>query len=243
MTDVRLAYLVCATPRSGSTLLCKALARTGVAGRPEEYFEALPHSGLPRQPREYVDGIPEARALPPLRRDAPLPQFADRLAEAQRLGTTPNGVFGAKVMWGYFAPVLDGLGRAPEAQLPGLRYVLVRRRDKLRQAISLWRAVQTAQWNADDRAGGEPAYSRAAIDLLRGRLADEEAAWERWLAGRGALALTYENFEERPGDAVAAVLDHLGLEAPAGAPADAPLRRQADALTEDWVRRHTERAA
>src|SRR3954452_18480605 len=48
-------YLVCATPRSGSTLLCHLLDDTGIAGHPEEYFEALQHSGLPRQPEEYFD--------------------------------------------------------------------------------------------------------------------------------------------------------------------------------------------
>src|SRR3712207_7978474 len=49
------SYLVCATPRSGSTLLCHLLEQTGVAGRPEEYFEALRHSGRPRRPHEYFD--------------------------------------------------------------------------------------------------------------------------------------------------------------------------------------------
>src|SRR3954468_23615004 len=46
------SYLVCATPRSGSTLVCHALEETEVAGRPEEYFEALRHSGRPRRPEE-----------------------------------------------------------------------------------------------------------------------------------------------------------------------------------------------
>ena len=32
------SYLVCATGRSGSNLLCGLLRGTGVAGRPEEYF-------------------------------------------------------------------------------------------------------------------------------------------------------------------------------------------------------------
>src|SRR3954466_4170968 len=50
-----LSYLVCATPRSGSTLLCHLLDQTGIAGHPEEYFEALRHSGLPRRPHEYFD--------------------------------------------------------------------------------------------------------------------------------------------------------------------------------------------
>ena len=51
------SYLVCATPRSGSTLVCHALEETGVAGRPEEYFEALRHSGRPRRPEEYFVGV------------------------------------------------------------------------------------------------------------------------------------------------------------------------------------------
>ena len=54
------SYLVCATPRSGSTLLCHLLSQTGLAGRPEEYFEALRHSGIPRRPTEYFD--PERHA-------------------------------------------------------------------------------------------------------------------------------------------------------------------------------------
>ena len=33
------SYLICTTPRSGSTFLSEALASTGVAGRPEEYFQ------------------------------------------------------------------------------------------------------------------------------------------------------------------------------------------------------------
>jgi LPS sulfotransferase NodH len=32
------SYLICATPRSGSTLLCEALRITGLAGNPDEYF-------------------------------------------------------------------------------------------------------------------------------------------------------------------------------------------------------------
>src|SRR4051794_11021098 len=52
-----LGYLVCATPRSGSTLLCELLTSTGVAGRPAEYFEELRATSLPRQAREYFTGF------------------------------------------------------------------------------------------------------------------------------------------------------------------------------------------
>jgi hypothetical protein len=49
----RLSYLICATPRSGSTLLCHALDATGISGHPDEHFEVLLETGRPRQPRDY----------------------------------------------------------------------------------------------------------------------------------------------------------------------------------------------
>src|SRR5204862_7996684 len=57
------SYLICATPRSGSTLLCEALKAGGIAGIPEEYFEALRHSGRPRSPQEYFVGAQDRTIL------------------------------------------------------------------------------------------------------------------------------------------------------------------------------------
>ena len=90
-----------------------------------------------------------------------MPETYDRyLAWALNEGTTPNGVFGAKLMWGYlgdFAQLLrgiDGLAGLPVPELlervfPDLRYVRITRRDKVRQAVSLWRAVQTQAWRQE----------------------------------------------------------------------------------------------
>ena len=55
-----LSYLVCATQRSGSTLLCELLKGTEVAGVPDEFFEGLRATGIPRQPRQYFEA-PEVR--------------------------------------------------------------------------------------------------------------------------------------------------------------------------------------
>ncbi len=57
------SYLICATPRSGSTLLCEALDNTGLAGHPKEYFEALKKTGLPRRPREYFENVENTAIL------------------------------------------------------------------------------------------------------------------------------------------------------------------------------------
>src|ERR1700749_1121749 len=97
------AYLVCATPRSGSTLLCEMLRDTGLAGRPLEHFEVLRHSSLPRRPHEYfgdldLDGL-------------------DELLQEPRPGMPsqePPDAWRARILT-----------------------------DKVAQAVSLWRAVQT----------------------------------------------------------------------------------------------------
>ena len=43
----KMSYLVCASQRSGTELLCRGLAATGVAGRPREYFLAEDPAKLP----------------------------------------------------------------------------------------------------------------------------------------------------------------------------------------------------
>ncbi len=259
------SYLVCATPRSGSTLLCDLLDQTGVAGHPEEYFEALLHSGLPRQPHEYFDpdrhsNIVERLAFREMPDRAPTPselwrpETYDRyLAWAIGEGTTPNGVFGAKLMWGYlgdFAQLLrgvDGMAGLPVPELldrafPGLRYVRITRQDKVRQAVSLWRAVQTQAWrrDADRSAGAEPVFSFRAINYLVRLLSAHDASWDAYFLGLGhePLTLTYEELAEAHEPVVRRVLAHLEVDAPADLRVDRPrLTIQADDLSEQWVAR------
>ena len=139
MTDAttpKLSYLICATPRCGSTLLSEALASTGIAGRPEEHFEILLETGRPRQPRDYFQrsNNPEVWALlddpefqdvlgeyggryaeHPAQRDPSWhpPDFERLVAEALRRGTTENGVLGTKIMWAYFRDFVRLARRSP----------------------------------------------------------------------------------------------------------------------------------
>jgi trehalose 2-sulfotransferase len=93
MGKVTKSYVVCATPRSGSTLLCALLAGTGVAGRPEEYFECLWRTGTPRQPREYFADVDDPGLLALLAPASPgEPDRSDPLPAALERGTTDNGV-------------------------------------------------------------------------------------------------------------------------------------------------------
>jgi len=217
------SYLVCATPRSGSTLVCHALEETGVAGHPEEYFEALRHSGPARAaPRNTSSGSRTSRSATTSARRAigsepPAPLAAlepRRLRPLPRMGgrrgrTTPNGIFGAKLMWGYFGEVISLLRNVPEYRdvaarrapprpiFRNLTFVRVVRANKVRQAVSLWKAVQTANWREDQasanagsvEADGSPPY-RTFIEEHRPQLRFHYKAiahLPRPAAGRGGL--------------------------------------------------------
>lgn len=253
-------YLVCATERSGSTLLCEGLAASGVAGRPQEYFEALRATGLPRQPREYFEECSDPSLggrLPPVETGPAAGEAGEvLLARAREEGTSPNGVFGAKIMWGHLDDFLARFGplapprhparrRRLEELFPGVRFVRVVRRDKVRQAISLWKAIQTAGWRAEEEADRRPVYDRAALDHLIRRQFQHEREWTRFFEeGRvEPLEISYERFSEAYEETLRSVLAWLGIpeaaEVPIGPP---PLRRQADETSEAWHARYLEDA-
>jgi trehalose 2-sulfotransferase len=267
------SYLVCATQRSGSTLLCETLRATGVAGQPREYFEELKETGVPRRPREYFWGLrsPEVLRLLPaesqLDREAEQrptwsrDEYTEHFNAAVHTGTTPNGVFGAKMMWSYFPDFLElmrgiprfagmGDGSLLGTAFPNLSYVFVSRSDKVRQAVSLWRALQTWVWrNASGSAQDEPlperrvVYSFDAIDHLLEQLRRHEDAWRGFFfrIGQQPLQLFYEEVASDPEAAVGRVLESLGLrDVEVRAPRERPISRQSDDISESWVQSYLE---
>jgi trehalose 2-sulfotransferase len=282
MTKTRSSYLVCATPRSGSTLICQALKATGVAGRPEEYFEALRHSGRPRRPEEYFEGVDDRSILghlgergvgdEPAQRSPLWSRTAyDRYLEwAFEIGTTPNGVFGAKLMWGYFGDFASLLRNVPEysdlpladlldAVFPDLTFVRVVRANKVRQAVSLWKAVQTATWRHEGEATGDgdedPPYKSylhehrprlrfhyRAIEHLLNQILIEEAQWDAFFehARIRPVLVLYENFEAEYEVATRNVLERLGIDVPADLRIEPRMRKQSDGINDDWTRRYAD---
>src|SRR5437899_2678408 len=75
------SYLICATPRSGSYLLCEALTNTSLAGRPTEFFDL-------HQEKKLLDYW-----------QLTVNEYDQYISKVFSLGTTPNGVFGAKIHW------------------------------------------------------------------------------------------------------------------------------------------------
>ena len=257
MTSVR-AYLVCATPRSGSTLLCEMLRETGVAGRPLEHFEILRHSSLPRQPHEYFEDLPLPQVLsllaPP---HSGAPDREPALAWWARIrarGQTSNGVWGGKLMWMHTHDLVArarDLAGLETVDLDGVLRVLLAdpllifmtRGDKVAQAVSLWRALQTRSWRADDASPSQSGvYSFAAIDHLVAQLTSDERSWRDWFArtARRPLEVSYEQLDAAPTETISPLLDALGVSEKAVT--FPSLSRQRDELSAAWIERYRQDA-
>ena len=233
VAQARQSYFICCLPRSGSWLLADALRSTGRAGRPEEfYWDAFRASYLKRW------GEPKVES------------FADFLELTFVDGTTPNGVFGAKLHWGELEQLGEALAELgpPDATLPDLlrrhfpepSFVHLRRTDVVRQAISWWRALRSSSWY---RVSGESLAPDARVTpdwrdvfVLEQHLRDGERRWRAFFDGLHApvLELSYEDLVEDYDGVVSSVLDFLGvaLDAPLAPPR---LMRQRDDLTEQWT--------
>jgi trehalose 2-sulfotransferase len=174
------------------------------------------------------------------------------LALVYRLGSTGNGVFGAKIHWNNlrwalakFAemPRFAGLDRAATLHraFPNLRVVDVTRRDRVRQAVSWARMAQDGIWVAP--AGQpEPAWPSSTVaprydyELIAGLealITEGEAGWRRLYAGLGLTPchVVYEDLTspagyEPPVRRVLAHLDSTNTQAPSRPP-----RRAANPMT------------
>ena len=260
------SYLICATPRSGSTLLCEALTNTGVAGNPKEYFESLKVSGQPRRPGEYFTSFesPEIAELlgghsrldnRPTATQS-ISNYADYLAQVLQEGTTPNGVFGAKLMWGYFDDFISNLWDIPSYRemspphllstiFPNLHYIWVTRSDKVRQAISLWKAIQTWTWREDESPTNHLNHQKrhlhfhlAAIDHLVQQIVEHERAWQRYFDQSAVqpYRVIYEDLAANYETVALHILQYLDIPIPDNLIfAQRRMKRQADRLSEQWV--------
>jgi trehalose 2-sulfotransferase len=187
--------------------------------------------------------------------------FRGLLTEALRKGTTENGVLGTKIMWAYFrdfvrlarrTPGLEDVRPCdvPGAVLPNLRvYVWIRRQDTTRQAVSLWKALQTQQWrrDSDEDAGGKGLrFSFAAVNHLKMRIDEHNAAWQGYFEECGVepLKVVYEELIEDYEGTVLRLLDGIGVPVPENFVVEKPrMKQQADDLSEEWISMYNERAA
>ena len=222
-------YVICATPRCGSSLLCETLTETGLAGFPGELA-----SKAWRRMNDW-----ESR---------------ENLFETKHERTTPNGVFGLKLMWSQFEETNRCFSNHPEFAglsidqlyrklLPGIRYIWIRRRDKVAQAVSLAIAQQTGLWTSkhSGKDDFEPTFDFYQIHELLMMLRYQEDRWQSYFntSGFAPLVITYEDYVQDVPTTIAAILDHLHIARDQELNiVEAPLRRLGTDRNRQWVERY-----
>jgi trehalose 2-sulfotransferase len=227
------SYFVCGVPRSGTWLLAGLLESTGVAGHPHEYFW---------RDTEQAN-----------RRRWGVSSFSDYLSRVEEVGTSENGVFAAKLMWGYVPELLDRLRDLTgeeavgdreliERFFPRPRFVFVWREDVAAQAVSWAKANQTGRWHHWDAQAAEvePRFDFGQIDALAQEVRKHDAAWRRWFSGNGidAFHVRHEDLVEDMDGVTREVLSFLGIVPPPNLLVSARTTKSADARHEEWIARY-----
>ena len=209
-------YLLCSSPRCGSTLLGEMLYETGVAGDPLEYLNG-----------NYIASYLHQRGLAV---KIPVEEY---LRDIERRRTSVNGYFGIQIHFTHFIKSIGQNLDLAAAFLKGQdRVVLLRRRDKIAQAVSLYRATRTGIYSsrdvellteaekglADDQA---VAFDPIVIAKILQNIIWQDSGWKSWLDDHGIphIAMYYEDFTADYLGQSTAVLEYLGLPCQ---PADVP---------------------
>ncbi len=240
-------YIICGTPRTGSTLLCGLLASTKRAGDPNSFFR-----------RQSISEWSEEWGLPPRDSLTEGDFCAAYLAAAIKAGKGGTGIFGLRLM----RENLEELDALLDRVYPGLAgsrarfekafghilYIHLAREDRVAQAVSLVRAQQTGLWHVApdgteiERIGTfqEPRYDFEAIHREVTALENYEAAWLTWFGAQGIepLRVGYEKLSASPAETLIQICEVLGVDAPDAADIKPGVAKLADETSTDWMRRY-----
>jgi trehalose 2-sulfotransferase len=229
--------LLCATHRTGSNLLEQYLKASKVAGRPREYYS-------PSLTAKFAESMNLPR---------PDEDFAAYQQAIQRTWTTPNGVFGAKIMWRHLQHVQNKLGHqghvwdALTIAHPNPSVVHVTRKDKVRQAISMVRAKQSGLYSTVHLDYGRQAevapgnYDFHAIHFHVEKFTQEDELWVKLFQEKGITphTIVFEEFIKAPKEQTEGLLSAFGLPIPTEW--ELPRvqnRKQSDELSKQWQERY-----
>jgi LPS sulfotransferase NodH len=193
-------YCICFSCRSGSTLLANDLKWNGL-GEPFEHFHV-------ERPREAKDR-----------------SFAQTICDL--VAESEGEFFGFKIALNQLHSLTERLRRQGDLSVtsdlrsvfPGLRFVSMRRTDKVAQAVSYWRALVTDQWHTGagtTQDPGRPEYDFDAIKEALLAVVTEDWLWDAHFVANGIEChhVVYEDYLQGRLSTLEAIFDYLGVTSP-----------------------------
>jgi LPS sulfotransferase NodH len=240
------SYVICTSPRSGSTLLCRMLADTGITGKPASLFYGPSvEDWLTRMKITPQESATERDVLETVFRAA-----IDR-------GTAGTGLFGLRQQRPSFPFLCEKLtvlypdeptdrARLERAFGPTL-FIHLTRHDKIEQAVSYLKAEQTGLWHA--AADGtelerlsphrDPSYDRDQIRACVETMTAYDNGWLSWFDQEGITPhrISYKDLSDDPVATLRTLLKRLGLDPAAAADITPSVKKLADETSREWVAR------
>ncbi len=191
-------FVICSTPRTGSTLLCEILRENGI-GVPMEYFHK----------RNHLAALYDRYVPDPDTKEFDLEYYIELLKTYR---TSANGYFGFKVHWGQ----LKWLKRdcALDKQFPGLKFIYLTRKDNVAQAVSVSKAAYSKQWYSYQDAPESLTYDEKHIAFCLKTIRKSNARWQEWFEELelNPIHLTFEDLLSDPQYEMERVAQHLKIE-------------------------------
>lgn len=242
------SYIICTSPRSGSTLLCKLLSATNKSGKPDSHFHSPSVSDWAGYYNLPLDACADEREL-----------LTEIFRAACIRGTGNTGIFGLRLQERsveYFLQKLrtlcnDSMLKSDvqriESFFGSTLFIHLSRRNKLDQAISLLKANQTGLWHKApdgtelDRTAipQKPVYDAGAIARHLTELADMDTHWESWFRDQAVapLPISYDELSVSPVGILARILAQLGVDPKLADGMALPVAKLADETSRLWAER------
>ncbi|MBN3041185.1 MAG: hypothetical protein JW867_08645 [Candidatus Omnitrophica bacterium] len=241
--EPKLSYFICTTPRSGSTMLCYGIESTGLGG--------------------IASGTPHELFLPLFRKEisACLQTYDidSYIKSIKKRFMTSNGIFGTKIMWRDFSKLLKEISENFKAKkisdlellkqtFGDVRFIYLKRLNKLEQAISISRAIQSGIWHLKaeskkEKVSMESKKARDEFSFLKilhykSSLEVNDQCWENFFKNNDIkpLLLVYEELIDDFASKIYQVLNYLDKDIKrVDISVNPQVEKLADSRSKDWA--------
>ncbi|MCE8015495.1 Stf0 sulfotransferase [Halomonas sp. MCCC 1A17488] len=211
--------VIASTGRSGSHMLGHALHATNRFGFPLEYANPL--------------------NLQEWQRRLKIDDFQEVMEEIKQRRTSPNGVFGIKLHYPHIKQ-FGGFGNVVKC-FPDAYYILLSRKDLLKQAVSLSIAIQTGVWISGQQAvSDDPQYDFGHIDKCLRETILNNSSWRYTLSANGCnyIEMDFDHVRHNLVQSINDIAGFMGVEIESvEIPREPVTKKQSDIRNAEWEKR------